>query len=83
MMTYGLNHCAVEVLEQPKIDTVLEQYGEGTDDIRSGKNRQPDAAELWVIEQFVDNQGRRQGGAKWWAWITLEVRRFITCLIKQ
>jgi len=59
MMTYGLNHCAVEAPEEPKIGTVLEQYREGTDDIRSGKNRQPDAANLWVIEQFVDNQGRR------------------------
>lgn len=83
MMTYGLNHCAVEVLEQPKIGTVLEQYREGTGDIRSGKNRQLDAADLWVIEQFVYTQGRRQRGTKWWAWITLEVRRFITCLIKQ
>jgi hypothetical protein len=44
MMTYGLNHYTEEALEQPKIGTVLEQYREGTDDERSGMNRQTEAA---------------------------------------
>jgi hypothetical protein len=46
MMTYELNHCAEEALEQPKIGTDLEQYGDGTDYTRSGMNRQPDAANM-------------------------------------
>jgi hypothetical protein len=44
MMTYGLNRCAEEALEQPKIGTVLEKFRDDTDDIRSGMNRQTDAA---------------------------------------
>jgi hypothetical protein len=46
-------------------------------------NRQTDAANAWVIKQFVDNQGRRQRGTKWWAWITSGFGHLITCLIKQ
>jgi hypothetical protein len=46
-------------------------------------NRQPDAANMWVIKQFVDNQGHRQLGSKWWAWITLGFRHLITCLMTQ
>jgi hypothetical protein len=45
-MNYGLKYCAVEALEQPKIGTVLEEYRDGTDDKRSGINRQPDAANV-------------------------------------
>ena len=46
MMNYGLNHFAEETLEQPKTGTVLEQYRDATDDIRSGMNRQTDAANV-------------------------------------
>jgi hypothetical protein len=71
MMACGLNHCAVETLEQPKVGTVSEQYRDGTRSKRAS------------CFKFADNQGRRQRGAKWWACIALGFRYLMTCSIKQ